>query len=292
MSGSVGTATPRFDTSSMGYGAPSSRAKVADPLWDALKRASDEKVQEALRKEPEAARIPFFDHRWEPPLCAAIRFNCSSNIIKQLLDHQSDPNMCDAEGRSPLVILYQQTLKNDIPSWPFPCYAANSMDQVAPMLFSVTERPQLSLGSHPVLPGTPQWPCMSEDDWSQNGKHVQNKSCIASLSTICKAQEAKTLKMAGLLLKNAAGPQNLKSVMQEIASCQHGKSKVTEVKMSQLLEDWSDATAFGLLLCAIRRDGGFSSNFAHAFAEHWELVLNYVICHDIFNAAGLRFVRA
>jgi len=291
MFGSVGMATPLLDTPSRGYGAPSSRAKVVDPLWDALKRASVEKVQEALRKEPEAARIPFFDHRWEPPLCAAVRFSCSSNIIKQLLDHRSDPNMCDAEGRSPLVILYQQTQKIDIPSWPFPCYSANSMDQVTPMLFSVAERPQLSLGSQPLFPRVAQWPCFAESDSSQVGKDVA-KSCTASLSTICQAREAETLKTAGLLLKNAAGPQNLKSVMQRIATCQHGKSKVTEMKLNQLLEDWSDATAFGLLLCAIRRDGDFSNKLSNALTEHWELVLKYVICHDIFNAAGLRFVRA
>jgi len=263
---------------------------MADRLWDALKQASVEKVQEALRREPEVARIPLFDHRWEPPLCAAVRFQCSSNIIKQLLNHKSDPNMCDAEGQSPLDILYKQTTKNDISCWPVPYRAANPMDQVAPMPFSVARRPQLSFDFHQVR----QWPCFAEADLSHVDKNVR-ESCIASLSTICHVQEAETLKKAGLLLKNAADPQSLKCAMQRVATCQHGKSKGTEVKLRRLLEDWPEATAFGLSLCAMRRDGGSSGIFAkknHAFLEQWELVLKYVICLDIFNAAGLQFVRA
>jgi len=262
MFSSIGMATPLANTSSVGCSTPSAKMKVADPLWDALKQASVEKVQEALRREPEVARIPFFDHRWEPPLCAAVRFQCSSIIIKQLLNHNSDPNMCDADGQSPLVILYQQTEKNGMRCWPAPYHAANPMDQVPPMPFSVAGMPQLSFGSHPVW----QWPCFAEADWSQADKNVR-ESCIASFSTICQVQEADTLKKAGLLLKHAVGPQNLKSVMQRIATWPHGKCKGTEVKLRRLLEDWPEAIAFGLSLCAIRRDGGSSSNFArnHVF---------------------------
>jgi len=130
-------------------------------------------------------------------------------------------------------------------------------------------------------------------EWSQTEKNAW-ESCIASFGTIGQVQEAETLKMTGLLLKHAAGPQSLKSVMQRIATWPHGTCEGTEVKLRRLLEDWPEATAFGLSLCAIRRDGGSSSNFAknHAFIEHWELLLNYVICLDIFNAAALRFVRA
>jgi len=290
---SAGMATPQSNTSSKVCVTPSSRMRADDLLWDALKQASVEKVQEALRREPDDARIPFFDHRWEPPLCAAVRFQCSTNIIKELLDHKSDPNMCDAEGQSPLVILYKQTQKNDRPCWPVSNHAANAVDQVAPMLFSMAEKPQWSLGSHPVFPDSPKWPCFREVEWSQAGKNVW-ESYIVSFGTIGQVQEAETLRKAGLLLKHAAGPQSLKSVMQRIATWPHGTCEGTEVKLRRLLEDWPEATAFGLSLCAIRRDGGSSSNFAknHAFIEHWELLLNYVICLDIFNAAALRFVRA
>jgi len=281
MFGSMGMVTPLPNTSSVGCSTSSAKMDVADSLWDALKQASVQKVQEALRREPEVARIPFFDHRWEPPLCAAVRFQCSSNILKLLLNHKSDSNMCDAQGQSPLVILYGQTKRNEV--------AANPMDQVVPMPFPVAGRPQMSFGSHPVL----QWPCFAEADWNQVDKNMR-EACIASFSTICHVQEAETLKKAGLLLKNAGGPQNLKSAMQRIATCQHGNSKGTEVKLRRLLEDWPEATAFGLSLCAVRRGGGSSNNSAknQAFFEQWELVLNYVICLDIFNAAGLRFVSA
>jgi len=80
-------------------------AKQFSPLWIALKRNSMDLLREALAEDSEIAQVPLMDHRWEPPLCAAIRFGCSHEMVKLLFEHKSDVNQCDAQGRSVFCVL-------------------------------------------------------------------------------------------------------------------------------------------------------------------------------------------
>jgi hypothetical protein len=62
-------------------------------------------VRSALVQDPEAAALVFFDHEWEPPLCAAVRLGCDAGIISLLIKHGADVYAADMRGRTPLTIL-------------------------------------------------------------------------------------------------------------------------------------------------------------------------------------------
>lgn len=66
---------------------------------------STEEARAALSAEPNAAKSPFMDHGWEPPLCVAVRFGCSCEIVDLLLEHRADVHSFNMKGRSPLSIL-------------------------------------------------------------------------------------------------------------------------------------------------------------------------------------------
>jgi len=81
------------------------RMAAVPPLMKALLERDSEKVRVALEEDPEAAKLPFFEHHIEPPLCCAVRAGCNSKILGVLLDHEADVNMTDVHGRSPLALL-------------------------------------------------------------------------------------------------------------------------------------------------------------------------------------------
>lgn len=79
---------------------------VPEPvLLKALRSRSPGEVERALEQFPEAAREPFWDHDVEPPLCAAIRFGCSPDILDMLHARGADPEVKDAHGCTAAQIL-------------------------------------------------------------------------------------------------------------------------------------------------------------------------------------------
>jgi len=78
-------------------------------LMDALKRNDLDLVSEALESEPESARLPFWDHNAEPPLCAAMRLGCSLNIVDLLLKSGADVKAQNFACENPLDVLKATT---------------------------------------------------------------------------------------------------------------------------------------------------------------------------------------
>jgi len=74
-------------------------------LREALLANSLTQVQEALVDDPDSARLPFFDHETEPPLCCALKHKCSAEIVRLLLEHGADPEMTDRQNQDPADIL-------------------------------------------------------------------------------------------------------------------------------------------------------------------------------------------
>lgn len=75
------------------------------PLLGALCSDSEEQVREALREDPQAAMLPFWDNDVSPPLCSAVRHGCSVAIVRLLLEHNADVDMVDSRGQAPLALL-------------------------------------------------------------------------------------------------------------------------------------------------------------------------------------------
>jgi len=80
------------------------------PLLLALEAKEAGKVLAALRESPESAKELFWDHGVEPPLCCAVRLQCSANILKLLLAFGADPEDADVRGRMPFQILGKPSL--------------------------------------------------------------------------------------------------------------------------------------------------------------------------------------
>jgi len=94
---------------------PAPRQLRKPPLLTALATGCCDKVAAALAEDPEAARLPFVDHGWEPPLCCAARLCCPTQIFSLLLEKEADVEQQDTHGRSPLDVLIQ-TLEEKTPS--------------------------------------------------------------------------------------------------------------------------------------------------------------------------------
>lgn len=62
-------------------------------------------ILEALESDPEAARLPFFDHSVEPPLCCAVRLGCNDDVLQLLLDYGADVHADNVHGQGPLALL-------------------------------------------------------------------------------------------------------------------------------------------------------------------------------------------
>lgn len=77
----------------------------------ALLRQNLAEVRAALDADSEAAKLPFFDHSVEPPLCCAVREGCKPEIIGALLEKQANVNATNVHGQSPLLLLLSSLAK-------------------------------------------------------------------------------------------------------------------------------------------------------------------------------------
>jgi hypothetical protein len=84
--------------------APKAESRIT-PLMQALRANSIKLTREALLADPDAASLPFWDHKTEPPICFAVRNRCSSTIIRLLLEYGADAECRDIHGQSPANIL-------------------------------------------------------------------------------------------------------------------------------------------------------------------------------------------
>jgi len=84
---------------------PPLRRPGAEPLLLGLERNCPRRVRLALSADPEAARSPFWERRFEWPLCAALRLGCSEEIIRLLTEHGAKVDVTDNVGQSPLQLL-------------------------------------------------------------------------------------------------------------------------------------------------------------------------------------------
>eukprot|EP00443_Scrippsiella_acuminata_P113572 CAMPEP_0115747260 /NCGR_PEP_ID=MMETSP0272-20121206/93059_1 /TAXON_ID=71861 /ORGANISM="Scrippsiella trochoidea, Strain CCMP3099" /LENGTH=411 /DNA_ID=CAMNT_0003192223 /DNA_START=15 /DNA_END=1250 /DNA_ORIENTATION=- len=78
------------------------------PLLEALMNDSLEAVREACERDPDAAKLPFWDNNVEPPLCAAARLGCSPSVVELLLQCGADITLRDVNNKGPLDLLRSQ----------------------------------------------------------------------------------------------------------------------------------------------------------------------------------------
>jgi len=67
-----------------------------------------EAVREACERDPDAAKLPFWDNNVEPPLCAAARLGCSPSVVELLLQCGADITLRDVNNKGPLDLLRSQ----------------------------------------------------------------------------------------------------------------------------------------------------------------------------------------
>jgi len=106
------------------------------PLLKSLAANNLKKVRECLSADSLVAKTPFWDHDVEPPLCAAVRLQCDTCIVKALLDSDADPEAIDSRGRTPLMIatsLWSELPEPDLPFHGFPQLLA------VPQMFAASE---------------------------------------------------------------------------------------------------------------------------------------------------------
>ncbi|CAK0799585.1 unnamed protein product [Prorocentrum cordatum] len=77
----------------------------AEPLLLALERNCLKQVRLAIEADPEAAKEPFWDCRFEWPLCAAVRLGCSAEVVRLLMENGAKVDVTSVGGQSPLQLL-------------------------------------------------------------------------------------------------------------------------------------------------------------------------------------------
>lgn len=103
-------ATPRQKKQASDLTCPLAPAEMMySPLMRALQKTDLDMVSKALEADPECARLPFWDHNAEPPLCTAIRLGCTQDIVTLLVKFGADVQARDFTGQSPLEVLSATT---------------------------------------------------------------------------------------------------------------------------------------------------------------------------------------
>jgi len=270
-------------------------AKPVSPLWTALRKKSVDLVREALAEDSEIAQMPLMDHKWEPPLCAAVRFGCSREIVSLLLEHKSDVNQCDVQGRSVFRVLLERTQgvkQSPLHEQPLlaTCHPSRcpptSMGQLNgfPTCSSIWEINWDAVPNFPdTLPGRaggniqPMW-------METSAPHVFGFSC----DQIHTSKQDYLLKVAALLLKKGC---------QYRVSDTSASSKTKPLddshdsKFMRLVHDWLDIATFGLLLYMLQKHQHDNfSNLCKLNRYNWEHVMGYITCHDTWSMTGLQLV--
>jgi len=263
-------------------------AKPLSPLWTALRKKSIDLVREALAEDSEIAEMPLMEHRWEPPLCAAIRFGCSREIVKLLLEHNSDMNQCDAQGRPAFRVLLEQTqgVKQA------PLHEQTLLAKFHPFTCPPTSMGQLNVGPTRSSIWEPNWDAVPnlKPMWMEtSAPHFFGFSC----DQIDTLKQDRLLKVAALLLKKG---------------CQYGVSGTSassktkpanyshDSKIMRLVHDWPDIATFGILLYMLQKNqhnhtrGDNFSNLCKLNCSNWEHVMGYITCHDTWSITGLRLI--
>eukprot|EP00928_Gymnodinium_smaydae_P074656 TRINITY_DN57684_c0_g1_i1.p1 TRINITY_DN57684_c0_g1~~TRINITY_DN57684_c0_g1_i1.p1 ORF type:complete len:131 (+),score=12.66 TRINITY_DN57684_c0_g1_i1:40-393(+) len=70
------------------------------PLRLAILSNSESDAKRILDEDPSLASLPFFEHKWEPPLCFAARLNCKQAIFSLLLQCGAQWTDTDSYGRT------------------------------------------------------------------------------------------------------------------------------------------------------------------------------------------------
>lgn len=78
---------------------------MVEPLLLGLQRNCWKQVRRVLEADPEAAKLPFLEQRFEWPLCAAIRLGCSEEIVRLLTENGAEADVTNGMGLSPLQVL-------------------------------------------------------------------------------------------------------------------------------------------------------------------------------------------
>jgi len=256
-------------------------------------------LREALAEDSEIAQVPLMDHRWEPPLCAAIRFGCSHEMVKLLFEHKSDVNQCDAQGRSVFCVLLskaqgakqapaheQSQLANVHPSQCPPIGPLN----VGPNRSSIWEP---NWDAVPIFQDTllgfaggNLWPIRMENSAPQLSDF--------SFDRVRNSKQDDLLKVAALLLKNGCKYR----VGDTPSPCQvKHADDLHDSKFMRLLHDWPDIATFGLLLYTLKKHqhshtcGDISPTLCKLHHGNWEHVMRYMTCRESWNATGLRFIE-